>query len=82
MHHFLNGWPARTEDMEKIQSDLGLPTNRFLKHVSSRWLTLEPAAERLLEHRVFLDFHSKETDLVIEEAWIPEGLQITCKANH
>lgn len=65
VHHFFHGWPARTEDMEKIQADLGLPTNHFIKHVSSRWLTLEGAAERLLQQwpaviEYFLNFIPKK----------------------
>ncbi|XP_062556179.1 uncharacterized protein LOC134221020 [Armigeres subalbatus] len=65
VHHFFHGWPSREEDMEKIQINLGLPTKRFIKHVSSRWLTLEGAAERLLEQwtaliEYFLNFIPKK----------------------
>lgn len=65
VHHFFHGWPARKEDMERIQKDLGLPVNNFIKHVSSRWLTLEQAAERLLQQwqalvEYFLNFIPKK----------------------
>ena len=74
VHHFFHGWPARTEDMEKIQTDLGLPTHRFLKHVSSRWLTLEAAADRLLEQwpavvEYFLNFIPKKRVPLSKKSW-------------
>lgn len=37
------------EEFETIQEKLKLPRHRFIKHVSSRWLTLGPAAKRVLE---------------------------------
>lgn len=49
LHHFFDGWPARWQEYEAIQDKLKVPNHRFLKHVSSRWLTLGPAAERALE---------------------------------
>lgn len=39
IYYFFKGWPVRLEDFEKIQQELGLPTHRFIKHVTSRWLT-------------------------------------------
>lgn len=47
--HYFDGWPARWEDYEKIQENLGLPMRKFVKHSPSRWLTFHYAAERLLE---------------------------------
>ena len=38
---------ARREDYELVQEELGLPKHKFLKHVDSRWLTLQPALERI-----------------------------------
>lgn len=49
IHNFFDGWPARWEEYEIIQDKLNLPNHRFIKHVSSRWLTMGPAAERVLE---------------------------------
>jgi len=65
MHSFFDGWPSRCEDFSTIQADKGLPQHSFLKHVSSRWLTLEPAAARLLEqwepiYVYFFDFVPKK----------------------
>lgn len=49
VYYYFNDWPARWEDFTRIQEKLDVPTHRFIKHVPSRWLTLEPAASRLLE---------------------------------
>ncbi|CAI6357860.1 unnamed protein product [Macrosiphum euphorbiae] len=48
MHNFFDGWPSRLEDFERIQTEMNMPNLRFIKHCSSRWLTIEPAANRLL----------------------------------
>lgn len=37
------------EDYLQIQNDKHLPTHKFLKHCSSRWLTLNNATERIIE---------------------------------
>ncbi|KAJ8879912.1 hypothetical protein PR048_020532 [Dryococelus australis] len=52
---------ARFEDFQNIQYDLLLPSKFFIKHVSSRWLTLRPAAVQLPEQwcaitKYFLEF--------------------------
>lgn len=49
VYYFFHGWPLRLEDFEKVQDDLGLHKNHFLKHVTSRWLTLEQSAERIIQ---------------------------------
>lgn len=49
IHHFFDGWPARWEEFEDVQEKVKVPKHRFVKHVASRWLTLEAAAERVLE---------------------------------
>lgn len=40
---------ARNADFKEVQTNLGLPALEFLRHVSSRWLTLLPGVERILE---------------------------------
>lgn len=49
VYYFFNGWPVRWDDFTDIQQEMGLPNNHFLKHVPSRWLTLENSAQRLLQ---------------------------------
>lgn len=49
VYYFFKGWPLRLEDFEKVQAELRLPTNSFIKHVSSRWLTLEESANRIIQ---------------------------------
>ncbi|XP_015930082.1 uncharacterized protein [Parasteatoda tepidariorum] len=48
IYSFFKKYPARWEDFSSIQQKLCLEKNRFIKHSSTRWLTLGPAAERLL----------------------------------
>lgn len=47
--YFFKDKPSRQKDYEDCQTKLRIPHNRFIKHVASRWLTLEVAASRLLE---------------------------------
>lgn len=49
IYHFFDGWPSRCEDYNIIQKKKEIPQHKFLKHVNSRWLTLGPAIERILE---------------------------------
>ena len=75
IHDFFDGWPSRWEDFEKIQNDLKLPKHRFIKHVSSRWLSLESAGLRLLEQwpavtKYFMVFVPKyKSDLMISSKY-------------
>ena len=48
---------VRVETFEKIQGDLNLPKHVFIKHVSTRWLTLGPAAERMDEQLIAVDHY-------------------------
>lgn len=50
LYSFFKDWPSRWEDFCLILDQMDLPNVRFLKHVSSRWLTIEAAAQRLLGH--------------------------------
>lgn len=47
--NFFKDRPSRWEDYQKIQIKMKVPQHCFIKHVSSRWLTLSDAAQRLLE---------------------------------
>lgn len=47
VHHYFK-FAARNTDMKQVQKKLGLPVLEFLRHVNSRWLTLLPGLERLL----------------------------------
>jgi hypothetical protein len=40
---------ARREDFRDVQIDLDLDDNFLIRHVSCRWLTLQPAIERVLQ---------------------------------
>lgn len=49
VYNFFNDFPSRWEDFEAIQIQEMVPQNRFIKHVSSRWLTIDGAAKRVLQ---------------------------------
>lgn len=49
IYYFFHHKDLRWSNYEKIQNDLKLPGHKFEKHVSTRWLTIGPAAERILE---------------------------------
>lgn len=49
LKHFFKDRPSRWTEFEKIQKKHNLPPHSFIKHVPSRWLTIQPAAERLIE---------------------------------
>ena len=70
---FFDGWPSRWEDFENVQHKLGIKKHRFIKHVASRWLTLGPAVDRILEHwpaleKFFVHFIPKERPQFTEKA--------------
>ncbi|KAL4152998.1 hypothetical protein QTP88_000831 [Uroleucon formosanum] len=68
VYYFFKGWPKRWEDYSIIQNEKGIPFHRFIKHCSSRWLTLGAAAERILEQwealmhyfKIFVPKHRNE----------------------
>lgn len=68
VYFFFKGWPKRWEDYSVIQTEKGIPAHRFIKHCSSRWLTLGAAAERILEQwealmhyfKIFVPKHRNE----------------------
>jgi len=47
--YFFHNQNLRCENFEKIQYDLKLSKHTFIKHISTRWLTIGPAAERIVE---------------------------------
>nr|XP_042899394.1 uncharacterized protein LOC110283431 [Parasteatoda tepidariorum]XP_042899395.1 uncharacterized protein LOC110283431 [Parasteatoda tepidariorum]XP_042899396.1 uncharacterized protein LOC110283431 [Parasteatoda tepidariorum] len=49
LFNYFQDWPSRWEDFSNIQMKKKVPNLHFLKHVTSRWLTLEPAANRVLQ---------------------------------
>ena len=55
---------GKREDFNQIQNDMNLDELQFLRHVSSRWLTLIPTVERLLSQldglRKFISDLSKD----------------------
>lgn len=49
IHDFFAVWSGRWADYCQVQQKLNVPIHRFVKHVTSRWLSLSGAAERLQE---------------------------------
>lgn len=54
---FFKDRPSRWEDYQKIQIEMKVPQHCFIKHVSSRWLTISEAAQRLLEQWVAVEHY-------------------------
>ncbi|KAH9371243.1 hypothetical protein HPB48_015887 [Haemaphysalis longicornis] len=48
-YYFFKHSSVQSSHLKEQQKVLGLPETVFLRHVSSRWLSLMPALERLLE---------------------------------
>lgn len=62
---FFKDRPSRIADYERCQKKVGVPKNKFIKHVESRWTTIEPACTRLIEQwpavvEYFLKYIPKE----------------------
>lgn len=49
VYYYFKNQPLRWQEFEKIQQEKTIPAHHFIKHVSSRWLTLQAAAERIIE---------------------------------
>ena len=49
VHNFFDAWTVRFEDFQNIQAKLNIRLHKFVKHVPSRWLTLQQSCERLVE---------------------------------
>lgn len=49
VYYFFDNRAKRWKEFEDQQRKLKLPKHKFIKHASTRWLTLKDAAERVLE---------------------------------
>ncbi len=49
MHSHFKASPARQEDLKDVQFLFDLEEHVFLRHVTSRWLTIGPVLERVIE---------------------------------
>lgn len=49
LHYFFDGEPLRSEEYRGVQTLNRLAHHRFLKHVPSRWLTLNNSTMRIIE---------------------------------
>lgn len=47
--YFFKDWPTRSFDYETVQLLKKVPKHHFIKHISTRWLTMGPAVIRVLE---------------------------------
>lgn len=45
--YFFHNQNLRCKNFEKIQSVLNLSKHTFIKHISTRWLTISPATKRI-----------------------------------
>src|SRR5437867_1982933 len=57
IHQWFKRSAARREDFELLQESKGQQKLRFLKHVECRWLTLEPAVDRIIMQYELLQQH-------------------------
>ena len=49
VYYYFHEWPFRNEEQELAQAKKGIPHRKFINRSSTWWLTLGPAALRLLE---------------------------------
>lgn len=49
LYYYFKDWPSRWEDFNNIQCAKGLHQMQFIKHIRTRWLTIQSAANRVLE---------------------------------
>ena len=49
IYYYFKTSPVRMEDFEQVQCQLGIPQHVFLRHLPTRWLTLEHVTDRLIE---------------------------------
>ena len=57
IYYFFHKRDVRCETYETIEQDLNVPQHKFLKHISTRWLTLGPAAKRIEEQLPALSYY-------------------------
>ena len=49
MFYWFKQSACRREDLASVQEELGIAQQQFLRHVNCRWLTLEPAINRIID---------------------------------
>ena len=73
IYYFFKQWPTRKADFEEIQRKFNKKNHSFIKHVSSRWLTISDAVKRILEqieplNEYFLKFIPRNRQLLLKTA--------------
>ena len=49
LHAWFKNSPCKEEDFRSLNEEISIDESLFLKHVSTRWLTLSPALKRILD---------------------------------
>ena len=49
LHAWFKNSPCKEEDFRSLNDEISIDESLFLKHVSTRWLTLSPAFKRILD---------------------------------
>jgi len=49
IYYFFKKWPLRRGDFKNVQNEVGVKNLNFIKHVETRWLSMEEAANRVIE---------------------------------
>lgn len=57
VHYFFDGEALRSSEYRDIQTKHGKPHHRFIKHVSSRWLTLLDSIYRFIEEWIAVNYY-------------------------
>lgn len=71
IHYFFDGEALRSQEYRDVQTKLNMAHHRFIKHVSSRWLTLLDSISRFYDeweavHEYFNVFIPKKRPVVME----------------
>lgn len=61
LYYFFKRSAVQSEDLKKLQLELGLADHVFLRHVNSRWLTLQSSLDRIIEQFSALKAFFKKT---------------------
>ena len=51
IYYFFHNKDKRLNNFEKCQKDVGVKQHHFILHVSTRWLKIGPAAERVTSNK-------------------------------
>lgn len=57
VYNYFDDYPSREEDFAYCQTKCEVPNHKFIKHVNSRWLTLESSGRRILEQWKALEYY-------------------------